>query len=286
MTTAATTKSSINRPSVTGGVRLKYLRDASGTVLKEQWVRPPLHLAKTYHENDWAINLLTSPTAGLLEGDRLEVSCEVGANALTALVSPAACRVHTMGQGLATIKQSYQVAANAVLDVWPAPIILQRDANLQQETTLTANESSTVLVTEIISPGRVNYGEVFEFESWSSKLRIYRAGTLMAFENFKVNPRAGDAANWKVRFPEGPYASIYLITATPVENLCEYLNQLSGDDVSVGASPLRSGGLGIKVLAKDGLTLRKAILKIREQLIAQTALTFPGMLKRAQTFFY
>jgi urease accessory protein len=286
MATSSALDSSINRPAVSGGVRLKYIRDASGTVLKEQWFRPPLHLAKTYHEKDWAINLLTSPTAGLLEGDRMEVSCEVGANALTALVSPAAFRVHTMGQGFATIHQSYQVAENAVLDVWPAPIVLQRKSNLKQETILKLEASSTVLLTEIISPGRANFGESFEFESWSSMLRIYRSGTLVAFENFKVNPRKGDAADWKQRFPEGPYASIYILTEVPVEDMSEHLNQLSGDDVSVGASPLRNGGLGIKVLAKDGMALRKTILQIREKLIAQTGIIFPGMLKRAQTFFY
>ena len=138
------------RSAVSGGVRLKYLFEDSGTVLKEQWVRPPLHLAKTYHEKDWAINLLTSPTAGLLEGDRLEVDCRVEAKARAALVSPAACRVHTMKDGHATIRQSYKVDAHAVLDMWPAPLVLQKNGRLIQETSLEVKDSSTVLLTEIV----------------------------------------------------------------------------------------------------------------------------------------
>jgi urease accessory protein len=206
-------------------------------VLKEQWVRPPLHLAKTYHDKDWAINLLTSPTAGLLEGDRLEVDCRVEAKARAALVSPAACRVHTMKDSHATIRQSYKVGAHAVLDIWPAPLVLQKNCRLIQETSLEVEDSSTVLLTEILSPGRARYGESFEFHRWASKLRIYRSGTLISYENFRVDPKNGDAADWKRRFSEGSYASIYLLTSQPIESLIEPLNELSGKTAAVGGQP-------------------------------------------------
>ena len=119
------------RPAVSGGARLCYTtRVGIGTRLTEQWVRPPLHLTKAYHEKDWAISILMSPTAGLLDGDLLEVQATVAAGAKAALISPAACRVHTMEVGHATVHQHYMVEAGAVLDVWPAPLILQKDAIL------------------------------------------------------------------------------------------------------------------------------------------------------------
>ena len=121
-----TVESHLNRPAVHGGVRLRYESTESSTTLKEQWVRPPLHLAKTYHDKGWAINLLTSPTAGLLEGDELEIDCTVEAGAKVALISPAACRVHTMNDGEATIQQHYRIGTDATLDVWPAPLVLQK----------------------------------------------------------------------------------------------------------------------------------------------------------------
>ena len=124
------------RPAVNGGVRLRYTADSQGTALKEQWVRPPLHLAKTYQDKSWAINLLTSPTAGLLEGDHLEIDCTIEAGAKAALISPAACRVHTMTKGEATIHQLYRVGEAAALDVWPAPLVLQSASRLKQHTTV------------------------------------------------------------------------------------------------------------------------------------------------------
>jgi len=275
-----------SRPAVKGGATLYYEADGSGTTLKKQWVRPPLHLAKTYRDNQWAINLLTSPTAGLLEGDSLEVNCTVKAGARAALVSPAACRVHTMHDGHASIKQQYYVEAHAVLDVWPAPLILQKNAHLCQETKLEIETSSTVLLTEIVSPGRASYGESFAFKTWRSQLRIYRSGKLIAYENFKVEPHTGDVADWRSVFPDGPYVSIYFLTPHSITNLINPLNNLSSEVVAIGASSLRQGGLGIKVLAKDGLALRKSVLQIRELLIPQSGVEFPQTLKRAQTFFY
>lgn len=275
-----------SRHTVHGGVRLRYKSDESGTTLKEQWVRPPLHLAKTYHDKGWATNLLTSPTAGLLEGDKLEIDCTVDANAKAALISPAACRVHTMNDGEAIINQHYRVGEGAALDVWPAPLILQKASRLTQFTKVEIEASSTLLLTEIVSPGRAAYGESFEFESWSSKLRIYRSATLIAYENFELFPKNNDAADWRFRFPDGPYVSIYFLTPHSVTELIEPLNQFSNDHTAIGASPLRGGGLGIKALAKDGLALRKSVLQIRAQLLKTSGTVFPHTLQRAQTFFY
>ncbi|MCB1123152.1 MAG: urease accessory protein UreD [Verrucomicrobiae bacterium] len=275
-----------SRTSVHGGVRLRYESDGPKTTLKQQWVRPPLHLAKTYHDKSWAINLLTSPTAGLLEGDSLEVDCKVEAGAKAALISPAACRVHTMTNGEATIRQHYHVGEDAVLDIWPAPIILQTASRLTQETIVEVEASSTLLLTEIVSPGRAAYGESFQFDFWRSRLRIYRPGTLAAYENFQVVPQTNDVADWRTRFPHGPYVGIYFLTPHPVSGLIEPLHDLSNDDVAIGASPLRAGGLGIKLLARDSPGLRKSVITIREVLIERTGINFPNTLQRAQTFFY
>lgn len=284
--TPAATALQPSRPSVHGGVRLRYEWDNSATTLKEQWVRPPLHLAKTYRDQGWAINLLTSPTAGLLEGDQMKIDCTADAGAKAALIHPAACRVHTMSDGEAAIRQHYRAGKEAVLDIWPAPLVLQSASKLTQVTTVEVEASSTVLLTEIVAPGRASYGESFRFHSWRSKLRIYRSGTIIAYENFQVVPQGGDAADWRARFPDGPYVGIYFLTPQPVAELTEPLNKLSTGDAAIGASPLRAGGLGIKLLARDGLALRKSMLHIRELLIKASCVAFPQTLHRAQTFFY
>lgn len=274
------------RPAVLGGAKLRYTTEASlGTRLTEQWVRPPLHLAKAYHEKDWEVSILTSPTAGLLDGDLLEIEAVIEAGGKAALISPAACRVHTMASGHATVKQHYTVEAGAVLDVWPAPLILQKEASIHQSTRLDVAADATVLLCEVISPGRATYGEAFEFTEWGSQLRIYREGQLLAYENFSCQPERGDVADWRSQYPEGSYASFYFLSPDPLGELVQTLHDLNTPDATIGASPLREGGLGIKILAADGISLRKTIFLVRNLLIAHTNITFPQALQRAQTFY-
>ena len=281
------TESASARPTVLGGARLGYTyRSDVGTRLTEQWVRPPLHLAKAYHEGDWAISIMTSPTAGLLDGDRLEVVATVSTGAKAALVSPAACRVHTMDGGYAQVDQHYTVEAGAVLDVWPAPLILQKAASLRQITRLDVAADATVLLCEVVSPGRAAFGEAFEFSEWSSKLRIYREGTLLSYENFTCVPERGDLVDWRELYPSGNYAGLYYLSPLPLGELVQTLHDLEIADATIGASPLREGGLGVKILARDGVSLRQAIFSIRKLLITHSTVSFPYALQRAQTFFH
>ena len=276
----------VARAGVLGGARLTYTQRADvGSRLTEQWVRPPLYLAKAYHAKNWAISILTSPTAGLLDGDRLEVRATVAAGAKAALISPAACRVHTMNSGYAQVDQQYTVEAGAVLDVWPAPMILQKAAVLRQSTRLDVAVDATVLLCEVVSPGRAAFGEFFEFSEWRSSLRIYREGRLLSYENFSCMPERGDLSDWREMYPGGNYAGIYYLVAKPLGDLVQTLHDLEIADAAIGASPLNEGGLGLKVLAKDGISLRKAIFSVRKLLIEHTQIEFPTALQRAQTFF-
>ena len=274
------------RIGVLGGARLRYTHAPGvGTRLTEQWVRPPLHLGKSYHEDAWEISILMSPTAGLLDKDLLEVEATVAAGANAALISPAACRVHTMDAGCATIRQHYTVESSAVLDVWPAPLILQKDASIRQFTRLDVAADATVLLCELVSPGRTAFGEAFEFSQWDSQLRIYREGSLLAYENFCCQPKQGDVADWRALYPCGSYASFYFLSPEPLGDIIQIIHDLEMPDAMIGASPLREGGLGIKILARDGISLRKTIFLVRNLLIHKSKQNFPQALHRAQTYF-
>ena len=48
-----------------------------------------------------------------------------------------------------------------------------------------------------------------------------------------------------------------------MEALVEALNELSDRACYVGASPLRKGGIGVKLIAEDGCALRRKITQLR-----------------------
>lgn len=276
-----------SRPTVVGGAQLVYERlPEVGTRLTEQWVRPPLHMTKAYIDQSWAISQVMSPTAGLLQGDLLELDVTVKADAYAAVISPAACRVHTMEAGRARVRQTFRVESGGALDIWPAPLILQKEASLLQETRVEVASDATLLLCEIISPGRAAFGEAFEFKQWVSRLRIYRSDTLVSLENFTCDPAQGGAEDWRQLYPNGNYASLYFLTPADLGGAVEQLHELDVSGAVVGASALRGGGLGVKLLAQDGVSLRATIEQVRELLLPLSPVPFPNALQRAQTFFY
>jgi len=297
ITTSPLTSLTYNRPAVAGGVfggvDLVYKTRVAGnskyrTYLAKQWVRPPLHLAKSYEENDWALNLLMSPTAGLLAGDELQINIHADNQAKAVVISPAACRVHTMKIGEeASITQHYHISNESILDIWAAPLILQKQASLRQNTRVDIDASSTLFMLESIMPGRSAYSESFSFNSWSSKLEVYVDDELLVYENFSVEPHQGDAKDWQTFYPDAHYANFYYIGPIVEKAFIAELHALDlGVDTKLGASLCSENkGIGIKILSRNSIHLRRAILAIRSFLEIKTKMTFPHATKRAQTFY-
>lgn len=128
-------------------------------------------------------------------------------------------------------------------------------------------------------------GRAFEFPQQNSQLRIYREGSLQVYENFCCQPLHGDVADWRAIYPCGSYASFYFLSPEPLGNIIQLIHDLETPDAMVGASPLTEDGLGIKILVRDGISLRKTIFLVRNLLIGLSKNTFPQALHRAQTYF-
>lgn len=277
----------LSRSAVKGGAHLVYgLNSLRASALIKQWVSPPLHISKAHQEDGFAISQLLSPTAGLLEGDLLEVEVFVQEDTKAAVISPAACRIHSMNAGYAHIKQSYSVEKGGFLDVWTAPLILQLASRLKQETVLDVAEGGCLLFCEIIAPGRSAFGEHFAFEQWQSNTRIFYNGTLVNYENFTCEPLKGDIRDWQEAYPEGNYASMYLISGRDFEEFIAEMHQMETPEAIIGLSDLNRDGLGIKLLAKDGVSLRKAVISVREKLFEALKFNIPPSLNRSQSFFF
>lgn len=284
---AFSNKNDLSRSAVKGGANLVYgLNSLGDSALSKQWVSPPLHMSKTHQEDGFAISQLLSPTAGLLQGDLLEVKVSVLDAAKVAVISPAACRIHSMDSGYAQVKQSYSVETGGFLDVWTAPLILQAASKLKQETILDIAEGACALFCEIVSPGRSAFGEQFEFEQWQSNTRILYNDTLINYENFTCEPKKGDVRDWQDAYPEGNYASMYLISGCDFDEFIAEMHQIETPDAIIGLSDLNKAGLGIKILAKDGVSLRRTIVLLRERLFKELKLSIPASLNRSQSFFY
>jgi urease accessory protein len=257
------------RTGLRGHLRLVAGLNKRGlTCLREQSFAAPVHLGKTYLEQETLVAQVVNPTAGLLEGDELRIDVRVEPGARLLLTQPAATRVYTMRGGCASVIQDFFVAAGGWLEVLPDLFIPQKGSSYEQKTAIGLETGASLLFFEILAPGRVAAGEVFAFHriDWNTDIRL--DGSLVARERYRLSPDTPSLFSLQARFPHAYQANFFAFgkTLTGHSSCWNELLALQNDDVLVGSSPLTRDGWIVKVLARDSLVLRRVMEKIRESL--------------------
>lgn len=279
------------RPGRSGGVRggahLLLACDAHETTfVQRQRVSPPLHLSKPLRYGCALALALNSPTAGLFSGDELDLRIECDPGTTACVTSSAAQRAYTMTEGTARVRQELRVAPGGLLDYFAPPLILQAGASLRQDTLLQVHPDADLLYTEILYPGRLARGEAFHFKSFRSSLRGWRGGSLCLLERGCFSPAVPKSlAGWQGVFPTGCLATILWLTAREAGPSIGFLQEADLGETRLGASPLPHGGLGVKILAPDPLSIRAAVRLVRAHLYERLERP-PPPLHRLQAFAY
>ena len=253
-----------------GGLDLIAAPDAAGrTVLRKQWFSPPIHISKPHHDGEWLVVNLASPSPGLLQGDRVEARVVVEQGARLLITSPSANRIHNTGEGDAQLTQSFEVHAGGALDVFPEYLIPQAGARYMQKTSLRVAKGGTLVWTEMIAPGRVARGEVFDFAELRFSTDLFHGGESIARERYHLTPAA--MRPMKSQFATGYYASLLGVSPdlpTDSDALRRFTEMHASPDAWVGATQMRPDAWSVKIIAADSPTLRATVSAARSALFA------------------
>lgn len=249
-----------------GHLDLVCSADAEGrSYLSHQSFSIPFHLSKPHWEHGILTVQVVNPTAGLFAGDQLGSRVRVQGGAKLRLTSPSASRPHTMTEGWAVAEQGFEVESGGWLDYFPAPLIPQTGSRYRQRTRIALQSGAELFFLEILAPGRVARGEVFQFAEldWNAELRI--GGALVAKERFRLRPEQGSVAGFQEVFPAAYYASGYLITERIPEGdpIWDEIRALNSEDLFLGVSRLVRGGWSLRLVARDSVALRSGVEELR-----------------------
>lgn len=254
-----------------GHLRLRAARREHGrTVLAEQSFRAPFHLSKPYWDADTGVLLVqvVNPTAGILEGDRLEseIACEGGAAML--VTTPSASRVFRMRGGKAECFQRFSVEKGGWLEVLPEPLVPHRGSTYRQVTGVDVETGGALFFVDQLMPGRVAHGEAWEWDRLRVELEVRFAGELVLRERLDQSGGELKALAQFTGSGEGAcFANAVLMgSASEGVDVREVLQGLHVEGVWVGASALRRGGWSVKVVARDGTELRRTLKEVRARL--------------------
>jgi urease accessory protein len=259
----------VSGAGLSGHLDLVCAPDARGfSALRRQSFRAPMHLSKPYHDEGTLVANVVNPTAGLLEGDRVECHIRVESGARLLLTTPSATRVHTMRNGSAQLRQRLEVCSGASLEFWPELFIPQRGARYTQSTQIHVEPGAELLFFESLAPGRVASGESFQFTELTWETDVLHDSTLIARERYRLTPESESIRALRSVFPDAYYGSAFIVSPRlqQQDEVWQRLHNLQASDTWIGCTHLHTTGWAIKVIASGSIPLRRSLKQIRAEL--------------------
>ena len=166
------------------------------TRVRRHYQRVPLHIYRPIYLDegrpDMAFLFVQQFGEGLVQGDRYRIDIECGPGTATHVTTQAATNVYGARENFATQLINLQVAAGAVLEYLPDPIVPFRGARLFQRTSLTVDPEATVILGETLLPGRVAHGEAHLYDLYWAETEARRPGGASLFADLlRLSPRDG-----------------------------------------------------------------------------------------------
>jgi urease accessory protein len=265
---------------LSGHLELVCAADAAGrSHLRHQSFCAPMHLSKPHHDEGVLVVNVVNPTAGLLEGDRIECRVSVESGAALLLTTPSAVRAHRMTHGCAELRQELRVARGAWLENWPELFIPQGGTCYRQTTKIFVEDGGELLFFESLAPGRVASGEAFAFTSLEWATMIWYDSIPVARECYRLTPDGEAVRALRRQFDTAYYASCFVLSPRlrPEHDCWQQIHALQTPAVWIGCGRLARGGWVVKCVADGSIALRRALRAVRRELYAALGRREPAL---------
>lgn len=164
------------------------------TILTERYHDAPLKITKTFYEEATGrLQLyIMDVSPGLLDGDSYELNLQLEDNTHLIVTNQSFTKIHPTPYQSAELIQNLHLGKGAVLEYMPEPTIPYAGSRFQGRIKVDLEEAATLLYADIVTPGRTHRGELFQYDSYSSRFEVYRQQQLLAWDQFLLEPAIHD----------------------------------------------------------------------------------------------
>lgn len=204
--------------------------------------------------------VLINTSGGLTGGDRMDWALEAGAGTHLSLTTQACEKVYRSCDGVAQARTCIDVAAGARVDWLPQETILFDRSALARRLEVDLSGDAEFMAVEPVILGRLGMGETVTLTQFHDCWRIRRDGRLIHAEDSRLSgdiPALLDHA--ATTGGQLTFATVFYAGAK-AEALRAKVSEFCAGP-SIGASEW-DGKLVIRLVARDGFALRKALLPI------------------------
>jgi urease accessory protein len=185
--------------------------------------------------------VLVNPGGAYLGADLYVIDVEVGDGAKLLLTTQSATKIYRTPGSFAEQRMTLRLGEGAQLELAPDQLIAYREASYRQNTHITVRPSSSLMMSEVITPGWSPDGSSFRYEELRLRSEIHvetGAGTeLLALDNLLVRPPLNDVTG--MAFMEGfsHLGSLIVVDPRVDQALADELHSvMQGHDAYTGIS--------------------------------------------------
>lgn len=204
--------------------------------------------------------VLVNPGGAYLAADLYVMDVQVRDGAQLLLTTQSATKVYRTPGSYAEQRMSLRLGESARLELAPDQLIAYRDASYRQNTHVTLQPTSSLVMAEIITPGWSPDGAEFRYEELRLRTEIHvESGAkhgLLALDNVLVRPPRGGVAG--MAFMEGysHLGSLIVVDPRVDQSLADELHALTMSHdaytgISLTATMLGTAGLVLRSLSNS-----------------------------------
>ena len=246
--------------------------DKQKTIITRKRTQVPLYVQKALHYDldypSMAHLFVLSPSGGILQGDRYRMDVVLKNNAISHITTQGATRIYKMESNYATHLVTLSLKNNSYLEFIPEQIIPYKNSRFYQKTNLDIDDSSTIVYSETIVPGRIAMGEIFDFDVCYLKTEGVINEKTQFRDSSLLMPKTQKIQSLAMFDNKTILTSVYVLTKKDVTKINDLINETFSniECVSGGSSIMpNDSGISIRILgnsSEDQKTTIYEILKI------------------------
>ena len=268
MSTAAASSPAVAAPM--GELALRIADRGGRSVAVHQYHRGALRVLRPHYLDDsgQVCYVVVNPGGAYLGADLYVIDVEMGDGAKLLLTTQSATKIYRTPDSFAEQRMRLRLGEGAQLELAPDQLIAYREARYRQNTQITMHPTSSLVMSEVITPGWSPDGASFRYEELRLRTEIViesGAGRrLLALDNVLIRPPLHDVTG--MGFMEGysHMGSLLVVDARVDEFLADELHLLADTHdaytgVSLTATVDGIGGLVLRSLSNSTEELNRLL---------------------------
>jgi len=244
------------------------------TIIKEKESVFPLSVQKEMYYDQFQPKMthvyIVSSSGGILQGDKYMIDITLEKNALAHITTQGATRVYGMNVSNAIQVVNVSLADGAYLEFIPDQIIPYKNSRFYQEINFRVHDNATMIYSEIISPGRIGMGEIFDYEiCYLRSIGKNHKDELRFTDYTKIEPKKMNLQDFGVLEQKQITATVYILAKrNDIEKIIQTLeNEIkNSSEIEFGWSTMtKENGILLRILGnttRDVIRLVYDITKI------------------------